>query len=104
MANNGMAPLSVAAAALSGCGTTTTTTTTSRAGNPFGSMSANAGRGALNRCRRWCARRVSLRSLRPLPTNVLAGGWRYVAIQKKMQGRDVQTDFSGPLLGLTARF
>ena len=32
------------------------------------------------------------------------GGWRYVAIQKKMQGRDVQTDFSGPLLGLTARF
>lgn len=32
------------------------------------------------------------------------GGWRYVSIEKKIEGRDVETDFSGPLLGLTARF
>ena len=32
------------------------------------------------------------------------GGWRYVSIEKEIEGRDVETDFSGPLLGLTARF
>ncbi len=32
------------------------------------------------------------------------GGWRYVSIAKEIDGRDVETDFSGPLLGLTARF
>jgi hypothetical protein len=32
------------------------------------------------------------------------GGWRYVSIEKKIEGRDVETDFSGPLPGLTARF
>ncbi len=31
------------------------------------------------------------------------GGWRYVSIQKRIEGRDVETDFSGPLLGVTAR-
>jgi outer membrane receptor protein involved in Fe transport len=34
----------------------------------------------------------------------LEGGWRYVSIEKKIEGRDVKTDFSGPLLGVTARF
>jgi hypothetical protein len=32
------------------------------------------------------------------------GGWRYVAIDKSIDGRDVENDFSGPLLGFTARF
>ena len=32
------------------------------------------------------------------------GGWRYVVIDKEIDGRDVENDFSGPLLGFTARF
>jgi len=32
------------------------------------------------------------------------GGWRYVAINKEIEGRDVETAFSGPLLGVTWRF
>jgi opacity protein-like surface antigen len=32
------------------------------------------------------------------------GGWRYVAIDKEIDGRDVENDFSGPLLGFTVRF
>lgn len=32
------------------------------------------------------------------------GGWRYVSIKKEIEGRIVETDFSGPLLGFTARF
>ena len=32
------------------------------------------------------------------------GGWRYVAIKKEIEGSIVATDFSGPLLGFTARF
>jgi outer membrane receptor protein involved in Fe transport len=32
------------------------------------------------------------------------GGWRYVVIDKEIDGRDVNTDFNGPLLGFTARF
>ncbi|WP_216644693.1 hypothetical protein [Candidatus Thiodictyon syntrophicum] len=32
------------------------------------------------------------------------GGWRYVAIEKPIEGRDVAMDFSGPLLGFTVRF
>jgi hypothetical protein len=32
------------------------------------------------------------------------GGWRHVAIAKEIGGRDVDTDFSGPLLGFTVRF
>ena len=32
------------------------------------------------------------------------GGWRHVAIDKEIDGRDVENDFSGPLLGFTARF
>jgi hypothetical protein len=32
------------------------------------------------------------------------GGWRYFSMEKRMGGRDVKTDFSGPLLGVTARF
>jgi hypothetical protein len=32
------------------------------------------------------------------------GGWRYVAIDKEIDGRDVETAFSGPLLGFTMRF
>jgi len=32
------------------------------------------------------------------------GGWRYVAIEKTINGRDVEIDLNGPLLGLTVRF
>jgi hypothetical protein len=32
------------------------------------------------------------------------GGWRYVGIDKEIDGRDVENDFSGPLLGFTVRF
>lgn len=32
------------------------------------------------------------------------GGWRYFSAEKEIDGRDVKTDFSGPLLGFTARF
>lgn len=32
------------------------------------------------------------------------GGWRHVSIDKEIDGRDVETDFSGPLLGFTLRF
>ena len=32
------------------------------------------------------------------------GGWRYVVIDKEIDGRDVETAFSGPLLGVTWRF
>ena len=32
------------------------------------------------------------------------GGWRYVAIEKTIEGHNVETNFSGPLLGFTARF
>ncbi len=32
------------------------------------------------------------------------GGWRFVSIKKEIEGRDVEIDFSGPLLGATARF
>lgn len=32
------------------------------------------------------------------------GGWRYFSVEKEMEGRDVKIDFSGPLLGFTARF
>jgi outer membrane receptor protein involved in Fe transport len=32
------------------------------------------------------------------------GGWRYVVIDKEIDGRDVETTFSGPLLGVTWRF
>ncbi len=32
------------------------------------------------------------------------GGWRYFSAEKQIAGRDVKTDFSGPLLGFTARF
>ena len=32
------------------------------------------------------------------------GGWRYVVIDKEIDGRDVETAFSGPLLGFTLRF
>ena len=32
------------------------------------------------------------------------GGWRHVAIDKEIDGRDVENDFSGPLLGFTVRF
>ena len=31
-------------------------------------------------------------------------GWRYFSAEKRLEGRDVEIDFSGPLLGLTARF
>jgi outer membrane receptor protein involved in Fe transport len=32
------------------------------------------------------------------------GGWRYVTIEKEIDGRDVELDLSGPLLGFTVRF
>jgi len=32
------------------------------------------------------------------------GGWRYVAIEKTINGRDVEIDLNGPLLGFTVRF
>lgn len=32
------------------------------------------------------------------------GGWRYFSAEKEIDGRDVEIDFSGPLLGFTARF
>ena len=32
------------------------------------------------------------------------GGWRYVSIEKSIDGRDVEIDLSGPLLGFTVRF
>ena len=32
------------------------------------------------------------------------GGWRYMAIQKEISGRDVEVDLSGPILGFTVRF
>ena len=32
------------------------------------------------------------------------GGWRYVAIEKTINGRDVELDLNGPLLGFTVRF
>ena len=32
------------------------------------------------------------------------GGWRYVSIDKSIDGRDVEIDFNGPLLGFTVRF
>jgi hypothetical protein len=34
----------------------------------------------------------------------LQGGWRWFSAQKEIEGLDVETDFSGPLLGLTMRF
>ena len=32
------------------------------------------------------------------------GGWRYVSIEKEINGRDVELDLNGPLLGFTVRF
>jgi hypothetical protein len=32
------------------------------------------------------------------------GGWRSFSAEKEIEGRDVRTDFSGPLLGVTVRF
>nr|WP_242479036.1 hypothetical protein [Lamprobacter modestohalophilus] len=32
------------------------------------------------------------------------GGWRWFSIEHALEGLDVETDFSGPLLGLTIRF
>jgi outer membrane receptor protein involved in Fe transport len=32
------------------------------------------------------------------------GGWRYFSAEKEIEGRDVKIDYSGPLLGFTARF
>jgi hypothetical protein len=32
------------------------------------------------------------------------GGWRYFLTEKEIEGRDVETEFSGPVLGLTVRF
>lgn len=32
------------------------------------------------------------------------GGWRWFSAEKEIEGLDVKTDFSGPLLGLTIRF
>ncbi|MFZ1641045.1 MAG: hypothetical protein WAV07_06320 [Candidatus Contendobacter sp.] len=32
------------------------------------------------------------------------GGWRYFAIEKTINGRDVEIDLNGPLLGFTVRF
>ena len=32
------------------------------------------------------------------------GGWRYVSIDKSIDGRDVEIDLKGPLLGFTVRF
>ena len=32
------------------------------------------------------------------------GGWRWFSAEKEIDGLDVETDFSGPLLGLTVRF
>jgi outer membrane receptor protein involved in Fe transport len=32
------------------------------------------------------------------------GGWRYVVIDKEIDGRDVDNTFNGPLLGFTVRF
>jgi len=32
------------------------------------------------------------------------GGWRSFVIDKEIDGRDVDTDFNGPLLGFTVRF
>jgi len=32
------------------------------------------------------------------------GGWRYFSAEKEMDGVDVETEFNGPLLGLTLRF
>lgn len=34
----------------------------------------------------------------------IQGGWRYMAVEKKISGRDVEVDLSGPILGFTARF
>ena len=34
----------------------------------------------------------------------IQGGWRHVSIDKSIDGRDVEIDFSGPLLGFTVRF
>jgi hypothetical protein len=34
----------------------------------------------------------------------LQGGWRWFSIEHELEGLDVETDFSGPLLGLTVRF
>ena len=32
------------------------------------------------------------------------GGWRYLAIEKEIDGLDVEVDLSGPILGFTYRF
>jgi hypothetical protein len=32
------------------------------------------------------------------------GGWRYLSLETEIEGRDVEMDLSGPLLGLTVRF
>lgn len=34
----------------------------------------------------------------------IQGGWRYVSIEKSIDGRDVEIDLNGPLLGFTVRF
>ncbi len=34
----------------------------------------------------------------------IQGGWRHVSIDKSMDGRDVEIDLNGPLLGFTVRF
>ena len=34
----------------------------------------------------------------------MQGGWRHVSLSKPIEGRDVDLDFSGPLLGFTAHF
>lgn len=34
----------------------------------------------------------------------IQGGWRHVSIDKSIDGRDVEIDLSGPLLGFTVRF
>ena len=34
----------------------------------------------------------------------LQGGWRYLAVEKEIDGRDLEIDLSGPILGATFRF
>ena len=34
----------------------------------------------------------------------IQGGWRYMAVEKKIDGRDVEVDLNGPILGFTVRF
>jgi hypothetical protein len=34
----------------------------------------------------------------------MQGGWRYLAIEKEINGQDVEVDLNGPLIGFTVRF